>query len=148
MKKKIKAPTIKQLILENEIIRRGNNYYRMIVDSRDKELAEEKRQREAERRIMQNHINRISSDNAKVLWHVRKALASPVIIEPIMLIHKVADQTELRCNLQIAEAWASENSKKVSMLTEPKQDERPVNAIDIIIPKGFLSGLKKEEVKK
>lgn len=79
------------------------------------ERQERQKALDVERGAMQEHLARLRIINQKILMEARKAVASVVLVSPSE--RTKADETELKCFIQVIEAWAQEQEFKLASLT-------------------------------
>lgn len=89
-----------------------------IAETNKTHVAERQERQKAldmERQSMQKHLARLRVINQKILMEARKAVASVVLVSPTE--RTKADETELKCFIQVIEAWALEQEFKLASLT-------------------------------
>ena len=108
------------------------------------ERQERQKALDVERGAMQDHLTRLRIINQKILMEVRKAVASVVLVSPSE--RTKADETELKCFIQIIEAWALEQEFKLVALigqTEPGDQFWGTSIVDLRSSKALSELLRK-----
>lgn len=130
---------VKTLERDKEALVKSRDYLMDSIAETNKTHVAERQDRQkaldVERGAMQEHITRLRGVNQKILMEARKAGASVVLVSPSE--RTKADETELKCFIQVIEAWAQEQEFKLAALitqTEPGDKFWGKSIMELIAP--------------